>query len=103
MYKVTKILNKYFKDISVRGVKLATRAAFAEYENYREKVQKKGEEIIEKATDFLMIKTSYYDKLSFFKKILRYTSGCEIVSPMPLREAFRAYVQELYQMYDCPE
>ena len=51
MYKVTKILNKYFKDISVREVKLATRAAFAEYENYREKVQKKGEEIIEKARE----------------------------------------------------
>ena len=51
MYKVTKILNKYFMDISIREVKNATKAAFAEYANYRSKVEQKGEEIIKKARE----------------------------------------------------
>ncbi len=51
MRKVTKILDKYFKDITLHEVKLATKAAFNEYENYRKKIEEKGEEIIKKARE----------------------------------------------------
>lgn len=51
MRKVTKILDKYFNDITLHEVKIATKAAFEEYENYRRKVCTKGEEIINKARE----------------------------------------------------
>jgi len=51
MRKVTEILNKYFTGITLREVKLATKAAFNEYEIYRKNVEKKGEEIISKARE----------------------------------------------------
>lgn len=51
MRKVTAILKKYFDDITLREVKLATKAAFSEYENYRKKIELKGEEIITKARE----------------------------------------------------
>ena len=51
MRKITGILNKYFTGITLREVKLATRAAFNEYESYRNRVEKKGEEIIAKARE----------------------------------------------------
>ena len=51
MRKVTDILNKYFTGITLREVKLATKAAFNEYEAYRNRVEKKAEEIIKKARE----------------------------------------------------
>lgn len=49
MRKVTKVLEKYFSDITLREVKLATKAAFNEYELYRKKIEDEGERIINKA------------------------------------------------------
>ena len=43
------ILLKYFKDISLREVKVATELAYEEYDNYIRKVRIKGEEIIAEA------------------------------------------------------
>lgn len=47
--KMHQILLKYFKDISLREVKIATELAYEEYDNYIRKVRIKGEEIIEEA------------------------------------------------------
>lgn len=47
--KMHKILEKYFKDISLKEVKEATTLAYKEYDRYFAKVRIKGEEIIEKA------------------------------------------------------
>jgi len=51
MRKVTKVLEKYFSDISLREVKLATKSAFSEYELYRKKVEDEGTRIINKARE----------------------------------------------------
>lgn len=43
------ILNKYFSDISLKEIKKAAKAAYAEYNAYFTKVRQKGEEMIEQA------------------------------------------------------
>jgi len=47
--KIHAELLKYFGDISLREVKEASKAAYAEYESYMKKIREKGNEIIEKA------------------------------------------------------
>ena len=47
--KIHAELLKYFGDISLREVKAASKAAYAEYESYMKKIREKGNEIIEKA------------------------------------------------------
>ena len=63
-------------------------------------VLKENEEIINKTKNELLIKSIYYDKELFFRHILRYMDNCVIVEPQKLREEFKNYLHEIYQMYD---
>jgi len=64
-------------------------------------VLKENEKIIEKDENYLYVSSIFYDKKLFFNNILRYMDKCEIVSPQYLRDDFRKYIEELYEMYDC--
>lgn len=64
-------------------------------------VLKDDEIIVEKTPENLVVKTFFYDKKIFFKRILRYGNCCEIISTENLIEDFRRYLKDLYQMYDC--
>lgn len=64
-------------------------------------ILREEDELIEKADDKLLIKTFFYDKTEFYKRILRYVDNCEIISPMSLKAEYNEFLTELYQMYDC--
>ena len=49
--KVTEILQKYYPDITLKEVKKASDAAYAEYEAHLERIRTKGNEIIKKAEE----------------------------------------------------
>ena len=62
----------------------------------------KDEEILmEKTPEYIIVKTFFADKESFYKRILRYGDFCEILSGEKIREDFQSYLKDLYQMYDC--
>ncbi len=48
-YKIYEVLCKYFKNISLKDVKKAAKAAYEEYYSYIDKIGKKGDEIIKQA------------------------------------------------------
>ncbi len=49
--KIHAELLKYYSDISLKEVKAASKAAYAEYESYMKKIREKGNEIIKKANE----------------------------------------------------
>ncbi len=49
--KVCEILQKYYPDITLKEVKKASEAAYAEYEAHLKRIRDKGEEIIKRAED----------------------------------------------------
>ncbi|MCR4880755.1 MAG: WYL domain-containing protein [bacterium] len=94
--KQTPTKNKFSYEKEEAILKFSSRVAKAY-------IPKEEDEIIEKTEDSLVIRTVYYDKVAFYKKILRYTNNCEIIAPAALKDALGAYLSELYQMYDCPK
>lgn len=62
---------------------------------------KENEKIIKKESGSLRVECFYEDKELLFRNIFRYMQNCEIIEPESLRNDFKKYLNDLYQIYDC--
>lgn len=86
---------KYINKKSFVNIKLYSKLA----QNY---ILKQGEELIKNEANSITIRIPYIEKTELFNKILKYMENCEIISPSKIKIEFLQYVDNLYQIHDCP-
>lgn len=86
---------KYINKKNFVNIKLYSKLA----QNY---ILKSEEELIKTEADGIIIRIPYIEKTELFNKILKYMENCKILYPEKTKLEFLQYVDDLYQIHDCP-